>query len=51
MVKGLEKFKEYFGAYPENYVLIGGTAYDVFMGIAGSVSFVAKPTAENYSKI
>lgn len=35
MVKGLEKFRGYFGAYPENYVIIGGTACDVFMESAG----------------
>jgi hypothetical protein len=26
VVKGLEKFREYFEAYPDRYVLIGGTA-------------------------
>jgi hypothetical protein len=26
MVRGLEKFREYFEAYPDRYVLIGGTA-------------------------
>ncbi|NCB09297.1 MAG: hypothetical protein EOM73_14170, partial [Bacteroidia bacterium] len=31
MVKGLEIFRERFMAYPENYVLIGGTACDVFL--------------------
>lgn len=35
MVRGIEKFKEYFGVYPENYVIIGGTACDVFMENAG----------------
>jgi len=29
MVKGLEKFKEHFSGFEENYVIIGGTACDV----------------------
>lgn len=29
MVKGLEKFKEHFAGYEDNYVIIGGTACDV----------------------
>lgn len=29
MVKGLEKFKEYFEEYKDNYVIIGGTACDI----------------------
>jgi hypothetical protein len=31
MVRGLEKFREYFVAYPERYVLIGGTAATLAM--------------------
>jgi len=34
MVKGLPKFKEYFEAYPGNYIVVGGTACD--MVISGS---------------
>ena len=29
MVKGIEKFREYFSEYSEQYVLIGGTACDI----------------------
>lgn len=29
MVKGLEKFKEYFAGFEDNYVVIGGTACDI----------------------
>ncbi len=29
MVKGLEKFKEHFAGFEDNYVIIGGTACDI----------------------
>ena len=29
MVRGLEKFKEYFAGFEDNYVIIGGTACDI----------------------
>ncbi|TAL58903.1 MAG: hypothetical protein EPN85_10470 [Bacteroidetes bacterium] len=35
MVRGLDKFKEYFKEYPGNYVIIGGTACDMIIGEAG----------------
>ena len=35
MVRGLEIFKKYFEAYPDNYVIIGGTACDIIIGDAG----------------
>jgi len=35
MVRGLDKFKEYFEQYPGNYVIIGGTACDIIIGEAG----------------
>ena len=35
MVKGLEKFKEYFADYSDNYTLIGGTACSLAMEEAG----------------
>lgn len=35
MVRGIDIFKHYFGAYPENYVIIGGTACDILMEDAG----------------
>jgi hypothetical protein len=31
MVKGLEKFKEYFAGFENNYVIIGGTACDIML--------------------
>jgi hypothetical protein len=31
MVKGLEKFKEYFAGFENNYVIIGGTACDIIL--------------------
>jgi hypothetical protein len=31
MVKGLEKFKEYFAGFEDNYVIIGGTACDIIL--------------------
>jgi hypothetical protein len=35
MVKGLDKFKEYFKDFPGSYVIIGGTACDIIIGAAG----------------
>jgi hypothetical protein len=35
MVRGLDKFKEYFKDYEDNYVVIGGTACDVILNEAG----------------
>ncbi len=35
MVRGLDIFKKYFEAYPENYVIIGGTACDIIIDEAG----------------
>lgn len=35
MVYGLEKFKEYFGDYTNQYVFIGGTACDILMDELG----------------
>jgi len=29
MVRGIEKFKEYFSGYADNYIIIGGTACDI----------------------
>jgi len=31
MVKGLDKFKEYFKDFSENYIIIGGTACDLWL--------------------
>jgi hypothetical protein len=35
MVKGIEKFKEYFAGYEGNYIIIGGTACDILEEKAG----------------
>lgn len=34
MVRGLDKFREYFKGYEDNYVIIGGTACDIIMNAA-----------------
>lgn len=31
MVKGIERFKEYFNGFEDNYVIIGGTACDIIL--------------------
>ncbi|MGB3079829.1 MAG: hypothetical protein WBB31_12170 [Saprospiraceae bacterium] len=43
MVIGLDKFKEYFEAFPDQYVIIGGTACDVVLTDAG---FIARATKD-----
>jgi hypothetical protein len=35
MVRGINSFREWFGGYQENYVVIGGTACDLLMDEAG----------------
>ena len=35
MVRGIEKFKEYFAGYEDNYIIIGGTACDILEENAG----------------
>lgn len=35
MVKGIEKFKEYFSGFDDNYIIIGGTACDILEEKAG----------------
>jgi len=35
MVRGLDIFKQYFAAYPDQYVIIGGTACDIILGSEG----------------
>ena len=35
MVRGIEKFKEYFAGYESNYIIIGGTACDILEENAG----------------
>ncbi|MFD2035195.1 hypothetical protein ACFSKL_10355 [Belliella marina] len=42
MVRGLDIFKEYFGRYPGNYVIIGGTACDIIIDEAGFVPRATK---------
>jgi hypothetical protein len=42
MVRGLDIFKKYFDAYPDNYVIIGGTACDMIIDEAGFVPRATK---------
>ena len=41
-MRGLAKFKEYFGEYSENYILIGGTACAIILNESGVDFRVAK---------
>ena len=42
MVRGLDIFKKYFEAYPNNYIIIGGTACDMIIDDAGFVPRATK---------
>lgn len=42
MVRGLDIFKKYFEQYPDNYVIIGGTACDIIIEEAGFVPRATK---------
>lgn len=42
MVKGLDTFKNYFAEFPDNYVIIGGTACDIALDAAGFVPRATK---------
>lgn len=42
MVRGLDVFKKYFEEYPQNYVIIGGTACDIIIDEAGFVPRATK---------
>jgi hypothetical protein len=42
MVRGLDIFKRYFEQYPDNYVIIGGTACDIIINEAGFVPRATK---------
>lgn len=46
MVRGLDIFKSYFGKFPRNYVVIGGTACDIIISSSGF-----KPRATNPVRI
>ena len=35
MVRGIEKFREYFKGFPKSYIVIGGTACDIIIEGAG----------------
>ncbi len=35
MVRGLDKLKEYFNGYTDNYIIIGGTACDLILSGEG----------------
>ncbi len=42
MVRGLDIFKKYFEHYPNNYVIIGGTACDIIIDEAGFIPRATK---------
>lgn len=42
MIRGLDVFKEYFEQFPDNYVIIGGTACDLIIDDAGFVPRATK---------
>lgn len=42
MVVGLDIFKKYFEKYPNNYIIIGGTACDIIIGDAGFIPRATK---------
>jgi hypothetical protein len=42
MVRGLDKFKEYFEKYPNSYVIIGGAACDIIIGDASLIPRATK---------
>lgn len=42
MVVGIDVFKKYFEEYPENYVIIGGTACDIIINEAGFIPRATK---------
>ena len=49
MVSGLDKFKEFFEDYSNNYVLIGGTACSIIFDEIG-LDFRAKNTLTSKNK-
>ena len=42
MVRGIEVFKEYFRDFPDNYIIIGGTACDIIMEESGLTARATK---------
>ena len=42
MVRGLDIFKKYFEEYPDNYIIIGGTACDLILDEAGFIPRATK---------
>jgi hypothetical protein len=42
MVRGLNTFKEYFGSFPENYIIIGGSACDMIIEGEGLIPRATK---------
>ena len=42
MVVGLDVFKKYFEQFPDNYIIIGGTACDIIIGEAGFIPRATK---------
>jgi hypothetical protein len=42
VVRGLDVFKKYFAAFPDNYVVIGGAACDVIIEAADLIPRATK---------
>ena len=42
MVVGLDVFKKYFEQFPDNYIIIGGTACDIIIDEAGFIPRATK---------
>ncbi|HEX2969068.1 MAG TPA: hypothetical protein VHO46_08160 [Bacteroidales bacterium] len=42
MVRGIDKFKEYFSQYSDQYIIIGGTACDIIIEEAGFIPRATK---------
>ncbi len=49
MVRGIEKFREYFKDFPDNYVIIGGTACDIIISDAASISEINNTISRIFS--
>jgi hypothetical protein len=51
MVVGLDVFKKYFEQYPDNYIIIGGTACDIIIGEAGFIPRATMRTVPRWAKV
>jgi hypothetical protein len=56
MVKGLQRFREYFGDHPDSFVVIGGVACDEWLGLQGlrthfSIGWTARHCDKRFKSI